>query len=300
MNINSSTDKLVIAVSDCALFNLDGIAARAVHGREHVDGQPQERPPAPGTAFHFVRKLLALNETTPGCVEVILLSRASSANSLYLFQALAYYGLAVSRAGFTADACLHHYARAFGAHLFLSTVPEEVRLALADGIPAATILRTTPHHPSDEIVRIAFDGDAVLFSDEAERIYTQSGLAAFNSSETQHRHRPLEAGPLRLFLSRLQRLQALEPLAAGRIRTALVTARAAPAHERVLRTLHGWGIHLNDVLFLGGMDKGPFLSSFGADLFFDDQQRNCESAASFVPTAHVPYGIKNSIHLVAA
>lgn len=297
-NIEPSIDKLVVAVTDCALFDLAPIEPNLTCKLAQARSQQheQDHPPlAPGGAFHFISKLLKLNETAPGSVEVILLSRAGADMSLHLFQSLEHYGLAVSRAAFTTGAHLHPYLRPFGAHLFLSAESAEVRLALAQCIPAAVVLRATQRQPNDDVLRIAFDGDAVLFSDEAEYVYARFGLAAFQSNEVRHRLRPLGVGPLLPFLARLQALQACRANAPVRIRTALVTARAAPAHERVVRTLHAWDIRIDEVLFLGGMDKGLFLSSFGADLFFDDQQRNCDSAARFVPTAHVPYGVKNQI-----
>jgi 5'-nucleotidase len=142
-------------------------------------------------------------------------------------------------------------------------------------------------------LRIAFDGDAVLFSDEAERVYQKSGLAAFSQSESDAAMRPLSGGPFKEFLAGLHRIQSDFAADQSPIRTALVTARSAPAHERVIRTLRAWNIRIDEALFLGGLDKGEFLRAFGADIFFDDQQTHIESAAKHVATGHVPHGILN-------
>src|SRR6266508_2235810 len=142
-------------------------------------------------------------------------------------------------------------------------------------------------------LRTAFDGDAVLFSDEAERVYKRDGLDAFTASEVTAAREPLSGGPFKGFLAALHRIQSEFPADRAPIRTALVTARSAPAHERVVRTLRAWNIRIDEALFLGGLDKGPFLNAFGADIFFDDQRGHCESASRHVATGHVPFGVAN-------
>ena len=170
----------------------------------------------------------------------------------------------------------------------LSANPDSVAEALRSGIAAATILPShQPQRESDQI-RIAFDGDAVLFDDEAERISAAGGIEAFHRNETERAAEPLSGGPFRGFLDALHRLQAAFPSETSPIRTALVTARSAPAHKRVILTLRHWGVRIDEALFLGGRDKGPFLEAFGADIFFDDSQANVESARRHVATAHVP------------
>jgi 5'-nucleotidase len=167
--------------------------------------------------------------------------------------------------------------------------------ALEAKVPAARVYPESTQAASrhaDE-VRIAFDGDAVLFSDEAERVYQESGLAAFSKSETDAALRPLSGGPFKEFLAGLHRIQSDFSDDASPIRTALVTARSAPAHERVIRTLRAWNIRIDEALFLGGLDKGEFLRAFGADIFFDDQRTHVESASKHVATGHVPHGIAN-------
>lgn len=294
------SDKLVVAISSRALFDLDdanrifeeqGIEAYARYQIGHEDDELR-----PGAAFTLVKKLLALNsgyESAPR-VEVILLSRNSADTGLRIFNAIERHGLAITRAAFTSGASPYRYASAYNAHLFLSTDPDDVRRALDAGIAAATIMAAPETVRSDPELRIAFDGDAVLFSDEAERIYQQGGLSAFTASEKASARQPLSGGPFKVFLAALHRLQH-EGGKSVPIRTALVTARSAPAHERVIRTLREWQIRIDEALFLGGLDKAAFLEAFGADMFFDDQRRHCESASRLVATAHVPHGVTNEI-----
>lgn len=296
-------EKLVVAVSSRALFNLDqshaifktaGVDAYCRHQIEH-----EEIPLPPGVAFTLVKKLLALNEPAPASprVEVILLSRNSADTGLRIFNSIRHHDLNISRAAFTRGESTHPYIPAFGAHLFLSAESEDVRKALDGGFAAATILPSAnpathgTGHPSQ--LRIAFDGDAVLFSDESERIFKQNGLDAFENNETLEARHPLPGGPFKNFLSLLHQIQLDYPADTSPIRTALITARGAPAHERVIRTLRAWNIRIDEAFFLGGKDKGEFLKAFGADIFFDDQQKHCESARQHVATGHVPHGIAN-------
>ena len=305
------SDKLVVAISSRALFDLSeshrifdeqGIDAYCRYQIEHED-QILE----PGVAFRLVRKLLSLNvEETGTGVEVILLSRNSADSGLRIFNSLDHYGLDVTRAAFTNGESPWRYVRPFGAHLFLSSDPDDVVAALDHGHAAATILPSAGGAGSDDVdaplegdqLRIAFDGDAVLFSDEAERIYRSQGLERFSASERAQAHEPLPGGPFKNFLAALHRLQSGYPADACPIRTALVTARAAPAHERVIRTLRDWKIRIDEALFLGGLSKGEFLDAFGADIFFDDQEGHCQVAACHVATGHVPHGVANEKTLV--
>ncbi|MDH5823184.1 5'-nucleotidase [Luteimonas sp. RD2P54] len=292
---------LIVAISSRALFDLEdshalfereGIEAYAEHQRSHEDDLLE-----PGIAFPLVRKLLALNDgAAPEAprVEVILLSRNSADTGLRIFNSIQHHGLAISRATFTSGEPTWPYIRPFGAQLFLSANPESVRSALANGVAAATILPAkAPQHRHDQL-RIAFDGDAVIFGDEGERVSREGGIDAFHRHERERAREALAGGPFRGFLSALHDLQAAYPPGeASPIRTALVTARSAPAHERVIRTLREWGVRLDEALFLGGRPKGPFLEAFGADIFFDDSQHNIDSARLHVATGHVPHGISN-------
>jgi 5'-nucleotidase len=245
-----------------------------------------------------VRKLLALNADAPR-VEVILLSRNSSDTGLRIFNSIQHHGLDIRRATFTSGAPTWPYIKPFGADLFLSANPESVRRALENGVAAATILpaasgaNAAPAAHRDQL-RIAFDGDAVIFGDESERVSREQGVEAFGRHERERAREPLSGGPFRGFLDALHRLQAAFPPGEGApIRTALVTARSAPAHERVIRTLREWGVRLDEALFLGGRDKGPFLQAFGADIFFDDSEHNIASARDHVAAGHVPHGVAN-------
>lgn len=293
-------EKLVIAISSRALFNMDeshrvyqeqGLAAYSQYQIDHED-----EPLAMGDAFPLVKKLLGLNEKlrSKNQVEVILLSRNSADTGLRVFNSIQHYQLAISRAAFCGGESPYRYVKAFGCHLFLSTDSADVRSALANGVAAATFLPTSLHRDAnDGQLRFAFDGDAVLFSDEAEQVYKSSGLQAFTESEQAAAKTPLSGGPFKSFLAALQNIQAQFAGDESPIRTALVTARAAPAHERVIRTLRAWNIRIDESLFLGGMPKVDFLRAYGADVFFDDQLLHCDLAADHVPTGHVPHGVAN-------
>jgi 5'-nucleotidase len=292
------THKLVVAISSTALFNLEesnhifeqqGVANYSRYQIQHENEILQ-----PGTAFSLVQKFLDLNKNED-LVEVILLSRNSADTGLRVFNSIAHYGLKITRAIFTSGKSPYQYAQAFGTHLFLSTNPIDVKNALNAGCAAATILSTASQNiaSSSKELRIAFDGDAVLFSDEAERIFQQQGIDAFNDNEKSAANQPLSHGPFQGFLSALHALQQHFVGSECPIRTALITARQAPAHERVIKTLRAWDIRIDEASFLGGVDKGNFLRAFGADIFFDDQQKNCQSAAQHTTAGHVPTGIVN-------
>lgn len=253
----------------------------------------------PGVAFPLVEKLLQLNTLGQQReqVEVVLLSRNSADTGLRVFNSIQHHDLKITRAAFSAGQSPYRYVESFNAHLFLSTDPGDVRSALDQGYAAATILPSNVGMNiginADRQLRIAFDGDAVLFSDAAERVYKTEGLDAFSNSERKAANEPLPGGPFKDVLAALHNIQSGFPPEESPIRTALFTARAAPAHERVIRTLRAWKIRIDEAVFLGGLDKGAFLRTFGADIFFDDQQGHCESARRHVPTGHVPHGVAN-------
>lgn len=289
--------KLVVAISSRALFDLeeshrvfaeDGIEAYCRYQIEHEDDILE-----PGVAFPLVRKLIALNESGKERVEVILLSRNSADTGLRVFNSIRHHRLEISRAAFSGGDSPYRYVAPFGAQLFLSADADDVRVALDCGYAAATILPAKVAVSDTDEVRIAFDGDAVLFSDKAERIFKTQGLDAFQHAEEAAAKTPLPGGPFKGFLAALHRLQKDFGVQRPPIRTALVTARSAPAHERVIRTLRAWNIRIDEALFLGGLDKAEFLRAFGADLFFDDQRTHCDSAARHVATGHVPHGVAN-------
>lgn len=295
-------ERLVVALSARALFDLeeshalfesDGVGAYADYQRSREDEVLE-----PGIAFPLVKKLLALNALRHPQVpdiEVILLSRNSSDTGLRIFNSIEHYRLDIVRAAFTSGAPVWPYILPFGAHLFLSANPESVRHSLDNGVAAATILpaRANSRSEADTQLRVAFDGDAVIFGDESERISQQQGHEAFARNERELAATPLSAGPFHGLLRALHQIQMAFPAEASPLRTALVTARSAPAHKRVILTLRQWGVRLDEALFLGGRDKGPFLQAFGADIFFDDSSHNIENAARHVAAGHVPHGVSN-------
>jgi len=289
--------KLVVAISSRALFDLT--ESHRVYTEQGVDAYHryqvahEDELLVPGPAFALVNKLLRLNRPDKQYVEVILMSRNSADTGLRVFNAIRHYGLDISRAAFTKGEATSRYVPAFGAHLFLSADTDDVRRVLQEGHAAATIFAGAGEQAETDGLRIAFDGDAVLFSDEAERVYREGGLAAFSKSESDAAMEPLSGGPFKEFLAALHRIQADFPEEASPIVTALVTARGAPAHERVIRTLRAWNIRIDKVFFLGGLDKGEILRAFGADIFFDDQRSHIESAMKHVAAGHVPHGIAN-------
>lgn len=290
------SNKLVLSISSRALFDLD--ESNRVYEKEGIDQYSKYQIAheneilAPGVAFTLVEKLLRINEQAD-LVEVILLSRNSADTGLRIFNSIEHYGLNITRAAFTGGQNPYRYIQAFGSDLFLSAHPSDVQYALNTGCAAATILPSKNKQTKNNELKIAFDGDAVLFTDEAERIFQKQGIDAFTQSEKQAAKQPLPGGPFKGFLNALQNLQQHFDQNTCPIRTALITARQAPAHERVIRTLRSWNIRIDEALFLGGLNKTEFLRAFDADIFFDDQKGHCESASEHVPTAHVPHGIAN-------
>jgi 5'-nucleotidase len=297
---NVPAEKLVVAISSRALFNLDD--SHEIYMKEGVEAYRQyqidreDEVLEPRDAFSLVKKLLNLN-TLIGkqWVEVILLSRNSADTGLRIFNSIEQHKLDIQKAAFCGGSSPYRYITAFNSHLFLSTDGQDVRKALENGIAAATILNSKQANTEDYKLRFAFDGDAVLFSDEAERVYKTQGLEEFARSERAAAKEPLTGGPFKKFLSALHMLQQEFGVDDSPIRTCLVTARAAPAHERVVRTLRQWNINIDESLFLGGQDKGAFLRAYDADVFFDDQQAHCESTREHVATGHVPHGIANLV-----
>lgn len=293
--------KLVVAISSRALFDLD--ESHAIYENQGLEAYREyqianeEKVLQPGDAFPLVKKLLGINDLIPGepKVEVILLSRNSSDTGLRVFNSIQHWQLPITRAAFSGGKSPYRYVASFGAQLFLSTNAEDVRNALDAGFAAASILPSNKSNTENDELKIAFDGDAVLFSDESERIFQDSGLKAFTENERKAAHKPLSGGPFKAFLEALHQLQSDFDEGQCPIRTALVTARSAPAHERVIRTLRAWNIRLDECLFLGGLDKAEFLRSFGADVFFDDQEGHCKSASKHVAAGHVLHGVANDV-----
>jgi 5'-nucleotidase len=292
--------KLVVAISSRALFDFE-----EENRVFESDGEPAyialqyarlDVPARHGVAFPLVKKLLAFNTPGQQRVEVVVLSKNDPVSGLRVFRSAKQAGLNIERGVFTRGRSPYQYLDPLKANLFLSANETDVMGALEAKVPAARVYPESTQAASrhaDE-VRIAFDGDAVLFSDEAEQIYQRDGLDAFTRHETARALQPLPPGPFKPLLEALHRLQA----ASGKevpvkVRTALVTARSAPAHERAVNTLMQWNISVDEAMFLGGLDKGAFLKSFEPDFYFDDQRGHIDSARAYVAAGHVPFGVRN-------
>jgi 5'-nucleotidase len=292
--------KLVVAISSRALFDFE--EENLVFDRDGESAYIElqfarlDVPAREGVAFPLVKKLLAFNTPKAQRVEVVILSKNDPVSGLRVFRSAKGAGLNVERGVFTRGRNPYKYLDALKANLFLSANEADVMSALDANCPAARVYpesRQAASRHADE-VRIAFDGDAVLFSDEAERVYQQDSLEAFTRHEAANALQPLPPGPFKPLLEALHRLQA----AAGneveiKVRTALVTARSAPAHERAVRTLMEWNIAVDEAMFLGGLDKGAFLKAFEPDFYFDDQHGHIDSARAHVAAGHVPFGVAN-------
>src|SRR5215210_95353 len=292
--------KLVVAISSRALFDFedenrifdrDGEAAYIALQFARLDVPARE-----GVAFPLVKKLLAFNTPRAQRVEVVILSKNDPVSGLRVFRTAAKAGLQLERGVFTRGRSPYKYLDSLKANLFLSANEGDVMSALDARCPAARVYPESAQAASrhaDEL-RIAFDGDAVLFSDEAERVYQRDGLEAFTRHETTHALQPLPPGPFKPLLEALHRLQAASGTDVPvKVRTALVTARSAPAHERAVRTLIEWNIAVDEAMFLGGLDKGAFLKAFEPDFNFDEQRGHVDSARLHVAAGHVPFGVAN-------
>ncbi|MEA3193352.1 MAG: 5-nucleotidase [Betaproteobacteria bacterium] len=289
--------KLVVAISSRALFDFE--EENNVFER---DGEPAyialqfarlDTPAREGVAFPLVKKLLAFG---PSRVEVVVLSKNDPVSGLRVFRTAKRAGLAIERGVFTRGRNPYEYLGPLKANLFLSANEADVRGALEAAVPAARVYPESAQAASrhaDE-VRIAFDGDAVLFSDEAEQVFQRDGLDAFTKHETTNVLQPLPPGPFKPLLEALHRLQT-EKNSSIRIRTALVTARSAPAHERAINTLMEWNIAVDEAMFLGGLEKSAFLKAFEPDFYFDDQRGHIELARAHVAAGHVPFGVANIV-----
>lgn len=293
-------DKLIVALSSRALFDFEeeNLVFEQQNDQAYMQLQLErfEQPAPPGVAFPLAKKLLSLNTPDRQRVDVVIVSRNDPVSGLRVFRSAEAAGLSLGRGVFTRGREPYRFLNPLGAHLFLSANSGDVRAAIEAGFPAARVFSSSlidaDRHPDE--IRIAFDGDAVLFSDEAERIYRSGGIQAFEAHEKSKADSPLPPGPFKPLLAALHQIQqdagSQIPM---KIRTALVTARSAPAHERAIRTLMDWNISVDEAMFLGGLEKGPFLREFEPDFFFDDQTRHCDSATQAGPAGHVISGVAN-------
>ena len=293
-------DKLIIAISSSALFDmLESEKVFNEQGNEEYKNYQIKNENIPfdiGPSFDFVRKLLNLNRNNE-VIEVVLLSRNSSDTGVRVLNSISHYDLPIQRAVFTKGRNPYSYLTSFSADLFLSLNEVDVVSALRSGFAAATILPDKSTVLNTSQVRIAFDGDAVLFSDESEIIYQKYGLEKFVANEVENSEKPLAPGPFKNFFLKLAKVQnsfSDYPEIDIPIRTLLITARSMPAHSRVIKTIRSWGVHIDEAIFLAGAKKGDFIQAFGADIYFDDQIKQCHSAKGQTSVGHVPNGVLNS------
>jgi|TARA_B100001741_G_scaffold311297_1_gene312158 5'-nucleotidase len=294
--------KLIIGISSRALFDLDEsheiYKKEGLKSYENYQIENEDKTLEPGEAFGLVKKILKINDLyeKENRIEVILLSRNTSDTGLRIRNSIESHGLNISRAAFCGGESPHRYVKDFGVHLFLSSNIEDVKLAIESNVAAATIMSrsdSSRRESSSDLLKIAFDGDAVIFSDESERVFQKDGLKAFIDNEVNSKS-ILKEGPFKSFLVELNKIQNEFQINECPIRTALITARSAPSDKRVIKTLRDWGVRIDESLFLGGMSKNKFLESFDADIFFDDQKKHIIDANKRTTSGHVPYGIKNN------
>lgn len=301
-------EKLVVAVSSSALFDLgeadkifreNGPALYREYQRAHENDVL-----APGVAFPLVRSLLALNgpDEAEKIIEVILLSRNDPDTGLRVLNSIIHHGLDITRAAFVNGGTPFRYLEPFNVSLFLSANGDDVRSAIQRGAPAGQVLPSTfAEFGTGSELRVAFDFDGIIADDASEAVYKADGLAAFHKHEVEHGDEPANPGPLSRFFRELSRIQSAErtkaqadPTYSPRVRTAIVTARNAPAHKRVVTTLREWGIEVDEVFFLGGIDKAVILKEFRPHIFFDDQVAHVDAVSKVAPSVHVPFGVANA------
>jgi len=302
-------NKLVVAVSSSALFDLSESHAVFVEkGRKaYKDFQEENLNKflGKGVAFPFVRRFLNINKYFPAQspVEVVLLSRNSAATGKRVFRSISHYGLDISRAAFMEGESPYEYIPAFNASLFLSANEEDVKNAINNKYPAGIVLPSTViDDEDDDELRIAFDFDGVIADDESEAVYKGKNMSAYREYEITNAHIPHKPGPLADLFQKLSLMQKLEdeeqeknPDYKRIIRTSIITARNAPAHERVITTLEAWGVSANETFFLGGMKKDRILTRLKPHMYFDDQKSHLESDAGDIPMVHIPFGVANTL-----
>jgi 5'-nucleotidase len=289
---------LVVGVSSRALFDLS--AEDEVFKNEGIEGyrtyqlEHEDEPLLPGTAFYLVKSLLQLNkQASKPIVEVVVMSRNSPETGLRMLNAIEKHELDITRIALSGGEPLAPYIDAFDIDLFLSMDEQDVQAVIDSRTSAAALIYAPPvsFNPTDNRVKIAFDADAVLFSEESEHRYKTEGMEAFHRYEDEHENDPLADGPFATLLKKLSKIQEYLPtrIELSPVRLAIVTARNAPSHMRVIKTLRKWGVYVDEAYFLGGLDKDKILKAFGAHIFFDDQEAHVDKASKVVPSGKVPY-----------
>jgi 5'-nucleotidase len=300
--------KLVIGVASSALFDLSGSHQVYVDKgpdeyRRYQEAHIDEILPR-GVAFPFIRRFLNINRHFPNeaPVEVVLFSRNSPETGLRVMRSISHYGLDITRASFMSGQSPYAYLPAFNVSLFLSANEEDVKNAIAADYPAGLVLPSQiVDDETDDELRVAFDFDGVIADDESEAVFKREGIDVFHAHETLHAAKPHQPGPLAEMFQKLalmqrlqERAQEADPTYKKIVRIAIITARSAPAHERVVTTLKSWGVSADETFFLGGMDKARVLSVFRPHIFFDDQLTHLKSApGGTIPMVHVPFGVAN-------
>ena len=304
--MTSLPPSLTIAIASSALFDLSaadavfraaGTEAYRRYQREHED-----EILTPGVAFPFIRRLLAVNHADPvhPLVEVVLISRNDPDTGLRVRNSLDHHRLTIQRSVFTGGRPPYHHIDAFEASLFLSAHQSDIEEAIRLGYPAGLVVPSALVDDDGDELRIAFDFDGVIADDEGERVFKEQGLERFHANERERAHVPLSPGPMQRLLAQVAGVQAVEaerqrrdPSYRPLIRTAIITARSAPADRRVVMTLRDWGVRVDESYFIGDMPKDRVLKQFRPHLFFDDKRENARLASSVVPSVHVPYGVTN-------
>lgn len=301
--------KLVIAVSSSALFDLSEsdkvFRDQGAKAYKEFQEANLDKVLGKGVAFPFIRRFLSINQRFPDLlpVEVVLLSRNSTTTGRRVFRSIQHYGLDISRAAFLTGSSPFPYIPAFNASLFLSQNEGDVKSAIDVKYPAGIVLPSQVNDNEDDVeLRVAFDFDGVIADDEAETVFKKSGLDSFVDHERANQELPHSPGLLADLFRKLSGLQKLEmdaqkadPDYKRILKTAIVTARNAPSHERVITTLESWGVWADETFFLGGMEKNRILSVLKPHMFFDDQIHHLKPSGDNIPMVHIPFGVANSL-----
>lgn len=298
---------LVVGVSSRALFNLEEenkiFENKGIKGYREYQLENENEVLVPGTAFHLVQSLLHLNkDANKKIVEVVVMSRNSPETGVRIMNSISHYNLGITRMAFSGGEPLAPYIDSFDIDLSLSRDIKDVQSVIDSKECAAAIIYDPPteFNPVDNRVKIAFDADAVLFSDESEHRYKTEGMDRFHEYEKEHENDPLGEGPFAKLLIKLSKIQEELPteIELSPLRIAIVTARNAPSHMRVIKTLREWGVYVDEAYFLGGLSKDKILKAFGAHIFFDDQEIHLNETAKYVPSGKVPYASDSPLLLL--
>ena len=291
----SIENKLVIGISSRALFDLEkendiyeeqGLLAYQKYQIEHENTTLEK-----GTAFYLIESLLKLNDIDENrnLIEVVIMSRNSPDTGLRILNSIEEYGLPITRSAFTSSVSLANYIESFSVDLFLSKSQSDIQDVVDSGKCASALIYSPPkgYKPDIDILRIAFDADAVVFSDDSEQIFKEKGLKEFYKNESKQRDVKLKEGTFGKFIKKLSKIRT--QLDTQMIRIAIVTARSYPANIRVIKTLRDWGVDVDEAFFMGGVSKDDVLKAFNPHIFFDDQDIHVSSASDIIPSSKVPY-----------